>query len=34
MGLIGPGIRLPLIGLSAPRQATVLAAMRRAGVIE
>ena len=34
LGLIGPGIRLPLVGLSEPRQATVLAAMRRAGVIE
>ena len=34
LGLIGPGIRLPLVGLSEPRHATVLAAMRRAGVIE
>ena len=34
LGLIGPGIRLPLVGLSEPHHATVLAAMRRAGVIE
>jgi 4-hydroxy-tetrahydrodipicolinate synthase len=34
LGLIGPGIRLPLVGLSEPNHATVLAAMRRAGVIE
>jgi 4-hydroxy-tetrahydrodipicolinate synthase len=34
LGLIGPGIRLPLVGLSEPRQAIVVAAMRRAGVIE
>lgn len=34
LGLIGPGIRLPLVGLSEPKHATVLAAMRRAGVIE
>lgn len=34
LGLIGPGIRLPLVGLSEPHQATVVAAMRRAGVME
>jgi 4-hydroxy-tetrahydrodipicolinate synthase len=34
LGLIGPGIRLPLVGLSGPHHATVLAAMRRAGAIE
>lgn len=34
LGLIGPGIRLPLVGLAEPHHATVLAAMRRAGVIE
>jgi 4-hydroxy-tetrahydrodipicolinate synthase len=34
LGLIGPGIRLPLVGLSESHHATVLAAMRRAGVIE
>jgi 4-hydroxy-tetrahydrodipicolinate synthase len=34
LGLIGPGIRLPLVGLSEPQHSTVLAAMRRAGVIE
>ena len=34
LGLIGPGIRLPLVGLSEGQHATVLAAMRRAGVIE
>jgi 4-hydroxy-tetrahydrodipicolinate synthase len=34
LGLIGPGIRLPLVGLAESYQATVLAAMRRGGVIE
>jgi 4-hydroxy-tetrahydrodipicolinate synthase len=34
LGLIGSGIRLPLVGLSETHHATVLAAMRRAGVIE
>ena len=34
LGLIGPGIRLPLVGLSESKHAAVLAAMRRAGVIE
>jgi len=34
LGLIGPGIRLPLVGLAESHHATVLAAMRRAGVIE
>jgi len=34
LGLIGPGIRLPLVALAEPYHATVLAAMRRAGVIE
>jgi 4-hydroxy-tetrahydrodipicolinate synthase len=34
LGLIGPGIRLPLVGLSDAHHATVLAAMRRAGVTE
>ncbi len=34
LGLIGPGIRLPLIPLSESNQAGVLAAMRRAEVIE
>ena len=34
LGLIGPGIRLPLVGLSEAHHGTVLAAMRRAGVIE
>lgn len=34
LGLIGPGIRLPLVGLSDAHQSTLLAAMRRAGVIE
>jgi 4-hydroxy-tetrahydrodipicolinate synthase len=34
LGLIGPGIRLPLVPLSESNQAAVLAAMRRAGVIE
>lgn len=34
LGLIGPGIRLPLVGLSEGQHATVLAAMSRAGVIE
>jgi 4-hydroxy-tetrahydrodipicolinate synthase len=34
LGLIGPGIRLPLVPLAQPHEATVLAAMRRAGVIE
>jgi len=33
MGLIGNGIRLPLVELSAPHQDTVLRAMRTAGVI-
>jgi 4-hydroxy-tetrahydrodipicolinate synthase len=34
LGLIGPGIRLPLVELSDGHHETVLAAMRRAGVIE
>lgn len=34
LGLIGPGIRLPLVTLSEAHQATVQAAMRRAGVNE
>jgi 4-hydroxy-tetrahydrodipicolinate synthase len=34
LGLIGPGIRLPLVGLSNGYYGEVLAAMRRAGVIE
>ena len=34
LGLIGPGIRLPLVPLAESNQAAVLAAMRRAGVIE
>jgi 4-hydroxy-tetrahydrodipicolinate synthase len=34
LGLIGPGIRLPLIPLAESKHETVLAAMRRAGVIE
>jgi 4-hydroxy-tetrahydrodipicolinate synthase len=34
LGLIGPGIRLPLVGLAESHHATVLAALRRAGVIE
>ena len=34
LGLIGPGIRLPLVGLSDAYHGEVLAAMRRAGVIE
>ncbi len=34
LGLIGPGIRLPLVGLSDAHHGVVLAAMRRAGVIE
>ncbi len=34
LGLIGPGIRLPLVPLAAAHEPTVLAAMRRAGVIE
>jgi len=34
LGLIASGIRLPLVGLSEGNQATVYAAMRRAGVIE
>ena len=34
LGLIGAGIRLPLVGLSEAQHATVLAAMRRAGAIE
>jgi 4-hydroxy-tetrahydrodipicolinate synthase len=34
LGLIGPGIRLPLVALSDAHQSTVLAAMRRGGVIE
>ncbi len=34
LGLIGPGIRLPLVPLAEAHQATILAAMRRAGVIE
>jgi len=34
LGLIGAGIRLPLVGLSDEYHGEVLAAMRRAGVIE
>lgn len=34
LGLIGPGIRLPLVPLAEANHETVLAAMRRAGVIE
>lgn len=34
LGLIGPGIRLPLVELGEAHRETVLAAMRRAGVIE
>ena len=34
LGLIGSGIRLPLTWLAEPHHATVLEAMRRAGVIE
>lgn len=34
LGLIGAGIRLPLVGLSDAHHGTLLAAMRRAGVIE
>jgi len=34
LGLIGPGIRLPLVPLAESNQEAVLAAMRRAGVIE
>lgn len=34
LGLIGPGIRLPLTPLSDAHRETVLVAMRRAGVIE
>jgi 4-hydroxy-tetrahydrodipicolinate synthase len=34
LGMIAAGIRLPLVGLSEANQGTVLAAMRRAGVIE
>jgi 4-hydroxy-tetrahydrodipicolinate synthase len=34
LGLIGSGIRLPLVGLSDSHHEEVLAAMRRAGVIE
>jgi 4-hydroxy-tetrahydrodipicolinate synthase len=34
LGLIGPGIRLPLVPLAESNQAAVLAAMRDAGVIE
>lgn len=34
LGLIGPGIRLPLVPLAESNQAAVLAAMRRAGVVE
>jgi 4-hydroxy-tetrahydrodipicolinate synthase len=34
LGLIGPGIRLPLVPLAQPHEAAVLAAMRRAGAIE
>lgn len=34
LGLIGPGIRLPLVPLAQSHEAAVLAAMRRAGVIE
>ena len=33
LGLIGPGIRLPLVGLSPQHEASVLAAMRRAADI-
>ncbi len=34
LGLIGTGIRLPLVPLAEPHRETLLAAMRRAGVIE
>jgi len=34
LGLIGPGIRLPLVELGESHREAVLAAMRRAGVIE
>ncbi len=34
MGLIGAGIRLPLVALESTHHETVLAAMRRAGVVE
>jgi 4-hydroxy-tetrahydrodipicolinate synthase len=34
LGLIGPGIRLPLVELAEAQRVVVLAAMRRAGVIE
>jgi 4-hydroxy-tetrahydrodipicolinate synthase len=34
LGLIGPGIRLPLVELGESHRETVLAAMRRAGVVE
>jgi 4-hydroxy-tetrahydrodipicolinate synthase len=34
LGLIGPGIRLPLVALAEAHQSAVLAAMRRAGVCE
>lgn len=34
MGLIGPGIRLPLVELGEAQREPVLAAMRRAGVVE
>ena len=34
LGLIGPGIRLPLVPLAESNQEAVLAAMHRAGVIE
>jgi 4-hydroxy-tetrahydrodipicolinate synthase len=34
LGLIGPGIRLPLVELGEASREAVLAAMRRAGVIE
>ncbi len=34
LGMIAAGIRLPLVGLSEANQGAVLAAMRRAGVIE
>ena len=34
LGLIGPGIRLPLTTLSETEQPKVIAAMRRAGVVE
>lgn len=34
LGLIGPGIRLPLVPLAESNQTAVQAAMRRAGVIE